>query len=67
MQEPKLLNMKQVCQRTTLSRATIWRLKNKGKFPKSMQISEGRVAFVTAEIDAWIESQRSMSSANTKH
>lgn len=50
----KLLKLSEVCQRTTLSRAVVNGLRRSGDFPKAVQIAAKRIAFVEAEIDAWI-------------
>ena len=36
-----------------LSAATIWRKVRNGSFPKPVQVSAGRVAWVKSEIEAW--------------
>jgi prophage regulatory protein len=38
----------------TLSKVQLWRLEKDGRFPKRVQISHARVAWVESEIDAWI-------------
>ena len=50
----KLLKLSEVCQRTTLSRAVVNGLRRSGDFPRAVQIAAKRIAFVEAEIDAWI-------------
>lgn len=50
----RLLSPKQVCARAALSRSTIARLVETGKFPKPVRITEGRIAFVEDEVSAWI-------------
>jgi prophage regulatory protein len=39
----------------THSRQQIWRLYKAGKFPKPIQLSDQRVGFVEAEVDAWLQ------------
>jgi prophage regulatory protein len=39
----------------TYSRVQLWRLEKVGKFPKRVRFSAARIAWVEAEIDAWIE------------
>lgn len=36
-----------------LSAATIWRKVRDGSFPRPVQVSAGRVAWVKSEIEAW--------------
>ena len=38
----------------TLSRTQIWRNERAGIFPKRVQLSAARVAWVESEVDAWI-------------
>jgi prophage regulatory protein len=38
----------------TLSRTQLWRNERAGKFPKRVNVTEGRVAWVEREIDSWI-------------
>jgi prophage regulatory protein len=49
--------MREVCARTSLSRTTLWRLTRSGAFPAPILISGIRKAFVSAEIEGWIESK----------
>ncbi len=50
-----LLSIEDVVERTSLSRRTIYNITNAGEFPQMLKLSERRVAFVEAEIEAWIE------------
>lgn len=50
----RYLNIRKVCDRTGLSRSTIWRLERDGRFPKRVKLSPGRTAHVEAEIEGWI-------------
>jgi prophage regulatory protein len=56
--EPRLLPWPQLQQRIPLSRTTVWRRIRDGRFPRPLQISPGRVAWVEAEIVTWIAQQR---------
>jgi prophage regulatory protein len=53
----RLLDVKQVTDRTTLSRNTIWDLERAGKFPHRRQITANKVAWLESEVDAWIASR----------
>jgi len=53
----KFLRIRQVMQATGLSRMTIYRLELAGKFPKRRQLSENSVAWLEADISAWIDSR----------
>ena len=50
----KLMTIKQVCAVTSLSRTTIWRLQQRGEFPKGVRLSTSRVAYPVPEIEKWI-------------
>ena len=51
----RFISVKIVCQKTGLSRSTIWRLIKKHRaFPKPHQISPGRVAWLENVVDEWI-------------
>ena len=49
-----LLSPKEVVRRTSLSRATLYRLMKDGKFPRSVPLGDSRIGFVEAEVQAWI-------------
>lgn len=51
----RLLSSKDVRARTSLSRATIWRKIGAGEFPRPVRLGPNRVAWVEAQVDAWIE------------
>lgn len=53
----RLLDVKQVSHRTTLSRNTIWELERTGRFPSRRQITANKVAWLESEIDGWIASR----------
>lgn len=44
--------------KTGLSDMTIRRMMARNAFPASFNLSERRVAWVKAEVDAWLENQR---------
>ena len=51
----RLIRIKQVIEITGLSKTTIYDLGHAGGFPKPVPLSERAVAWVEAEIYAWIE------------
>ena len=63
MQKPALtatrrfLKSEEVEQRTSLSRSTRWRRVKEKTFPAPFRISSGRVAWLEADIEAWISQQ----------
>lgn len=52
-----LLRMKDVIQRTGMSRATVYRRINDGEFPRQRQISRNLVGWLDHEISEWIASR----------
>lgn len=53
----RLISRTEVLSKTSISQPTLWRLENIGKFPQSIRISKGRVAYSEDEVDAWVESR----------
>lgn len=51
---PALIRLEAVKARTCLSRSTIYAYMREGRFPQPIAISERCVAWVEAEVDAWI-------------
>ena len=50
----RLLDVKQVSDRTTLHRNTIWELERAGNFPRRRQVTANKVAWLESEVDTWI-------------
>ncbi len=44
----------------------LWRLRKAGKFPKPIKLGGQRIAYVEAEIDAWIEQRIAERDAGAK-
>ena len=53
-QELRLISLKDVMTRTALSKSTIYQLIKDGLFPKSVNITTRRVAWLAHEIDSWL-------------
>lgn len=53
----RLLRQDEVCDRTGLSRTTIWRRERDGDFPRRVQLGDNTVAWVESEVEEWIESR----------
>jgi prophage regulatory protein len=51
----KLIKLPEVKELTTFSSATIYRLIQKGEFPRQRKLSERSVVWVSEEIYNWIE------------
>ena len=43
--------------RVSLSRSTVWRKIREGSFPAPIRISQGRVGWLEADIERWINAQ----------
>jgi prophage regulatory protein len=54
---PILISAKEVCRRTSLSRASLYRLMADDAFPKPVALHGVRKAWVESEVDAWIASR----------
>lgn len=51
----RVLNAKQVCELTGISRVTLWRLSKKGGFPPAFQLSTNRIGWSRRAVEAWLE------------
>ncbi len=49
----RLLHLREVLSRTSLSRTTVYRLMARARFPASIQLG-GRVAWIEAEVEGWL-------------
>jgi prophage regulatory protein len=52
-----LISSKEVCRRTSLSRASLYRLMAQNAFPKPVALHGIRKAWIESEIDAWISAR----------
>lgn len=53
----KVLKLKDVVHLTGLSRVTVWRLEQKGEFPKKIALSPNRVGWIESEVLDWVNSR----------
>jgi len=53
--ETRLVSPKAVCDRTSLSRSTLDRLVAAGAFPQPVRLTDRRLAFNAAAIEAWMQ------------
>jgi prophage regulatory protein len=51
---PALLRMAEVTRMVGLSRATIYRLMDRGEFPRAVPLTRSAVAWVRSEVESWI-------------
>ncbi len=54
----QILKRAEVEEMTALSRSTIYRLMNAGKFPASIRMSAKSVGWLESDIEQWIEANR---------
>ncbi|AMF95107.2 transcriptional regulator [Vibrio fluvialis] len=50
----RFLKLKEVMEKTALSRSAIYRKMNDGEFPESVSLGERAVAWVESEVDEWM-------------
>ena len=53
--EPKLLRIREVTERTGISRASVYRLMGKGTFPQPLRPTEKMVRWRVEEVEAWLD------------
>lgn len=53
-QVPTLMSLNEAAKATSLSRTSIFKLRERGEFPRAVPLGERRVAFVRDEVNAWI-------------
>ena len=51
----KIYRLKNVIEVTGMSRSTIYRLMEQGKFPKPIKLSQRIIGFLEEDIDQWIQ------------
>ena len=54
-----LIRFPEVQNMVGLSRTTIWRLEQKGKFPSRRKLGENSVAWIKEEVEKWIMTRKS--------
>lgn len=50
----RIFRMKELCQTYGLSRSTIYRLIEAGRFPKPIKISAKAVGWISTDLDEWL-------------
>ena len=53
----RLLKIKEVGELTGLSKMQIYRMEARGEFPPRREVSPGRVAWLSSEVEEWVESR----------
>ena len=51
----RFLKLKEVMEKTALSRSAIYRKMNDGEFPKSISLGDRAVAWVHSEVEEWAD------------
>ncbi|EGQ8174518.1 AlpA family transcriptional regulator [Vibrio vulnificus] len=51
----RFLKLKEVMEKTALSRSAIYRKMNEDQFPQSISLGDRAVAWVESEVDEWME------------
>ncbi|EGR1107453.1 AlpA family transcriptional regulator [Vibrio cholerae] len=51
----RFLKLKEVMEKTALSRSAIYRKMNDGEFPESVSLGDRAVAWVESEVDEWMQ------------
>lgn len=52
---PRLMSPKEASAATTISRVLLTMMSRENRFPQPVQLSPKRIAFVRAEVEAWID------------
>ncbi len=52
----RFLKLKEVMEKTALSRSAIYRKMNDGEFPQSVSLGERAIAWGESEVDEWMDS-----------
>ena len=60
-EQVRLIRLPEVIERVGLSKQTIYRLIKKNKFPAAKKLNERAIAWVSIDIDKWIENRESHS------
>lgn len=54
IENQRLICRKEVQTKTSLGASSIYAMMKQGKFPKAVNISERRVAWIESDVDSWI-------------
>lgn len=53
----KMLRQSEVCERSGYARNTIWKKVRAGEFPAPRDLGGGRIGWIEAEVEAWLQSR----------
>lgn len=54
---PTLMSLNEACRVTSMSRSMLNRYRAEGRFPVAVELGDRRVAFVRAEVVAWVSAK----------
>lgn len=54
---PVLISLNDACRLTSMSRTMLNKYRAEGRFPRAVDLGDRRVAFVRAEVLAWIDAK----------
>lgn len=54
----KFLSIDEICERSQLSRTSIWRLQNEGSFPRFENLTSQRKALKESVFEQWLNGRR---------
>lgn len=52
--QTKIIKIKQVIERTSLSRSAIFAMAARGQFPKQIKLAERSAGWIEAEVEQWL-------------
>ena len=55
--DPIFLDRKDVAKLVNLSPTSLWRMYNRGEFPRPRRLGTGRVGWLLTEVTAWVNSR----------
>ncbi len=59
----RVIRFAEVRSKVGLSRTTIWRLEQDGRFPRRRQLSAGAVGWIAEEVEEWLQNRPSTRAA----
>lgn len=57
MPNERILTVKETARITSLSRSTLYRMKDERRFPEAIRLGPGRVGFRASEVEQWLASR----------
>ena len=60
MQLDRILSPREAWRTAGISRSTMYRLEKDGRFPRRLQVSDGRTGYLASELEAWIKARAAL-------